>query len=134
MKKFSLSKAERISLKKDFDKLFKKGNLLSLFPFKVYYLFTPGYPLVKISVSISTNLFKRAIQRNYIKRIIKEAYRKNKHLLLTNDLKHNILINFTYVNKHIISYHEMETYIKNILLEIKKAYSSLKKEENEIYK
>lgn len=132
MKKYSLPKKERISLKKDFDYLFSKGKTLTIFPFKIFYAFLNNTPNVKISISIPTKIFKKSVKRNYLKRIIKESYRKNKHILFNCDLKHTVFIHFNYVHNSIISYNEMEAYIKNILLEIKKIYNTFEEKQNEV--
>ena len=82
MGKFSFRKAERLSKEKDIQELFEKGSSFYLFPFKVLTL--PGSETIQnhqVLISVSRRNFKRAVDRNLIKRRIREAYRLNKHLL-----------------------------------------------------
>ena len=83
MGKFSFRKAERLSKEKDIQELFDKGSSFYLFPFKVLTMPVPDQTgsLNQILISVSRRNFKRAVDRNRIKRQIREAYRLNKHLL-----------------------------------------------------
>ena len=82
----TFSKRERLSKKKRIQELFTKGSSFFLYPYKVYYL-TPTdpddleYP-VQILISVSKRKFKRAVDRNAIKRLTREAYRTQKQSLL----------------------------------------------------
>lgn len=82
----TLSKEERISGRKQIEKLFGGGSRsLSAFPLRLVYLLAdrePQEPAAKILVSVPKRHFKRAVKRNRVKRQVREAYRKNKHLLL----------------------------------------------------
>jgi ribonuclease P protein component len=81
-----LPKHERLNSKKTIEELFQKGSSAFLYPFRIHYLpaAEPGaisYPQVLFSVSKRN--FKRAVDRNLLKRRIREAYRKNKSTLIT---------------------------------------------------
>lgn len=82
----TLSKEERISGRKQIEKLFGGGSRsLSAFPLRLVYLLAdrePQEPAAKILVSVPKRHFKHAVKRNRVKRQVREAYRKNKHLLL----------------------------------------------------
>lgn len=84
---FKLKKIERLYHKKEIESLFKEGKSLLIHPFKVVYLFSElnqltaeSYPL-KFAISIPKKRFKKAVDRNLLKRRIREAYRLNRHLL-----------------------------------------------------
>ncbi|MBN8701717.1 MAG: ribonuclease P protein component [Bacteroidetes bacterium] len=80
-------KALRICSKADFDLLFKKGKGFTVFPIKLSYLKSDNHPSQQPFLFAATapkRLFKRAVDRNRIKRQLKESIRKNKHLLLAN--------------------------------------------------
>ena len=82
----TLSQAERIAGKKQVDALFGGHNhSLSAFPVRLVYVeqaLCDGEAQVKILVSVPKRYFKRAVKRNRVKRLLREAYRHNKHILL----------------------------------------------------
>jgi ribonuclease P protein component len=73
-------KSERLYQQKVIQELFKKGSSLFVFPFKVLYLTqpTPQERFPAVLVSVAKKNFKKAHDRNRLKRQIKEAYRLQK--------------------------------------------------------
>ena len=103
-KTFTLGRNERLKQRKFIERLFKEGKSFSVFPFRVYYLFLPelSNPL-QAGFSASTRNFKRAVDRNRIKRIAKEAYRLQKNTLL-NELtihQNKLAVFFIYTDKNL---------------------------------
>jgi ribonuclease P protein component len=86
-KTFSYGKKEKLKGRKMIEQLFSKGKSFTVFPIKIFYL-QPGTPLdfsVKAGVGVSARNFKKAVERNRIKRLLREAYRTEKlslHLYL----------------------------------------------------
>ena len=87
-----LGKEERICSRMLIEKLFKGENARSLmaFPLRAVFMTEPrtedgNVPFVRILVSVPKRNFKHAVDRNRIKRQVREAYRKNK-AVLTNFL------------------------------------------------
>ena len=80
MRKFTFRKEERLDKEKWIQELFTKGSSFHLYPFKVLFLPHPDveYPFTQVLISVSKRNFKRAVDRNVIKRRIREAYRLNK--------------------------------------------------------
>lgn len=76
-------KEERITSKLIIDKLFQGNNpSLMAYPFRVVYMDVPrGDVPVSIMISVPKKRFHNAVDRNRIKRLVREAYRKQKHLL-----------------------------------------------------
>ena len=64
--------------------LFTKGDAFIVYPLRVVYLLEPkkDKETASIMVSVPKKRFKRAVKRNRLKRLMREAYRLNKHLLL----------------------------------------------------
>lgn len=83
MGRFIFQKAERLSKKKSIQELFDKGSSFYLYPFKVLHLSNPDKQATthQVLVSVSTRNFKRAVDRNLIKRRIREAYRLQKEVI-----------------------------------------------------
>lgn len=115
----TFKKEERLYEKKIISELFKKGNIFYLPSFKVLWMpaeFESRYP-VKIMISVPSRNFKKAVDRNKLKRIFREAYRQNKYILydnLTNSPK-KIAFMLLYTEKKIISFKEAEDKIILIL-------------------
>ena len=81
---FSYPTAEKLKSKKIIDLLFTEGKSVSKYPLRLVYVahdFEENVPL-KIGVSVSKKYFKKAVDRNYFKRLLRECYRLNKHLLV----------------------------------------------------
>ena len=80
----TLCKEMRISGHKLVETLFKRGGNRSMtyFPLRAVYLLVDRNEVpAKMLVSVPKRCFKRAVKRNRVKRQLREAYRKNKHLL-----------------------------------------------------
>lgn len=82
----SLGKEERISSMKLIDKLFQGGHSRSMtaFPLRLVYMKyvrEGACPPAQMLVSVPKRCFKRAVKRNRVKRQVREAYRRHKHIL-----------------------------------------------------
>lgn len=102
-KKFSLKRNEIVKSEKDFEKIISDGKAMSAYPFKLIYLKSEfeniNTCLIKMAISVPKKKVKLAINRNRIKRLFREAYRINKHLLVdyaaANKFTFNLLFIFT---------------------------------------
>ena len=77
---FSYNKFEKLKSRKQIELLFAQGKSISSFPVKVFYLpveHTSEHP-VQVGVGVSARNFKKAVDRNTIKRRMREAYRLHK--------------------------------------------------------
>lgn len=106
----SFPKAERLCSKKLISGLFAKGSAFNLYPLRFVFLKAeepaPGFPQVLISVS--KKYFKRAHDRNRIKRQIREAYRLNKHKLLSENGQPLSVLGIVYIGKEKNKYQIIE--------------------------
>jgi ribonuclease P protein component len=119
MGKFTFRKEERLSKEKQIQELFDKGSSFYLFPFKVFFLPQPdqGYPFHQILISVSKRNFKRAADRNTLKRRIRESYRLQKEMLPTLP---KLVAAFIYTHKEILPSAEVKTRMTQTLVKLGK--------------
>jgi len=122
-KQFTLGKQERLKSRKIIEQLFNEGKSFTVSPFRVFYLFDQivSSPL-QFGVGTSKKNFKKAIDRNRAKRIIRETYRLQK-LSLQQKLKEKkkrLNIFFIYNGKELPVYEETYETIKLILNKLDK--------------
>src|SRR5471030_2413656 len=77
---YTFKKEERLCNKKLIDELFHNGSSFLCYPFKASWLIIdePRQIPAQILFSVSKKRFKRAVDRNLVKRRMREAYRLNK--------------------------------------------------------
>ena len=107
---FTYPKNERLKSKTTIGLLFSEGKSVSKYPLRLVYRQAEenSEEQTKIGVSVSKKYFKKAVDRNYFKRVLRETYRLNKHLLLDNlDQPYSIML--FYQTKDRLSYEEINT-------------------------
>ena len=107
---FNYPKNEKLKSKITIGLLFTEGKSVSKYPLRLVYkstTFDEGQK-IKMGVSVSKKNFKKAVDRNYFKRVLRETYRLNKHLLIDN-LDQSYSFMFFYQTKERLSYEEINT-------------------------
>ena len=83
--RYTLGKKDKLKSRKGIEQLFTKGKSFSVFPFRLLYLQTSASSLTKNNLqtafSVSKKHFKKAVDRNRIKRLMREAWRLQKNIL-----------------------------------------------------
>ena len=119
MPDFRLRKEERIKSKKQLDMLFAKGHSLRAFPIRLVWAFLPGEGRTKVLVAfaVSRKPWKRAVDRNLIKRRMREAYRLRKHILAEPALPedHQLLLSCMYTADVICSFEQIARAMDKVL-------------------
>lgn len=111
---FSYSKNEKLKSKNTIDLLFSKGKSVSKYPLRLVFiennsdLGLDSELKLKVGVSVSKKYFKKAVDRNYYKRVLRETYRLNKSILLDNLVKSYSFMLF-YQTKDQLNYDEINT-------------------------
>lgn len=107
---FTFNKKEKLKSKKLIDLLFSEGKSVSAFPLRLVYLPTTFEDdiFAKTGVSVSKRNFKTAVDRNRIKRLLREVYRLNKaHYFNTITTQYAFMI--LYIGKDKPSFTQVET-------------------------
>ncbi|MBK9484191.1 MAG: ribonuclease P protein component [Chitinophagaceae bacterium] len=82
--RYTFKKDEKLKSRKTIEQLFKEGKSFSNFPFRVLWQFTElAKAPVQTGFAVSSKHFKKAVDRNRIKRLMREAYRLQKNELQT---------------------------------------------------
>lgn len=115
-KQNTLGKNERLKSRKQIEQLFSEGKKFVVGPFRTFYQFN-GQSVLQFGVGVSAKNFKKAVRRNRIKRLVKEAWRlqKNelKEKLKSENKKLNVFI--IYTAKEIPDYKLVSEKIKAVL-------------------
>jgi ribonuclease P protein component len=85
---FTLGKEERLKSRKAIEFLFKEGKKFSVAPFRIFYAVNNVKGL-QFSAGVSVKNFKKAVARNRVKRVTKEAWRLQKNDLRDKLAQHN---------------------------------------------
>ena len=107
---FTYPKNERLKSKTTIGLLFSEGKSVSKYPLRLVYreAEADSEEKIKMGVSVSKKYFKRAVDRNYFKRVLRETYRLNKNLLWDN-VEQPYSLMFFYQTKDKLSYEEINT-------------------------
>jgi ribonuclease P protein component len=128
---FTYPKNEKLKSKITIGLLFTDGKSVSKYPLRLVYhsgALSDNQKL-KMGVSVSKKNFKKAVDRNYFKRILRETYRLNKHILVDNLDKPHAFMLF-YQTKDRLTYDEINT--KTIQLFEKFVSQNIKKDQTDI--
>ena len=109
-KKYTYPKEEKLKSRNTIDLMFSEGRSVSKYPLRLVYVPLPetAENQIKVGVSVSKRHFKKAVDRNYFKRLLRETYRHNKYLLLEN-MEGNYAFMLMYQTKDRLSLEEINT-------------------------
>lgn len=114
-----LKKPERISFQREIDRLFKHGDGFISYPLRVVFLVQKPVSgaTVSVLISVSKKKIKHAVDRNRMKRLIREAYRLNKAALIQDckEKETGLLIAFLFIGKELYPWKDMEETMRKVL-------------------
>ncbi|MFT5249625.1 MAG: ribonuclease P protein component [bacterium] len=114
---FRFPKSEKLKSKKAIELLFTEGKSLTEYPVKVFYLPSENAKITQAAFAVPKRNFKNAVDRNRIKRQLREVYRLQKHLL-KNEGELKFALFFLYIGKEKLSYSTIETSLKTVINKI----------------
>jgi ribonuclease P protein component len=126
------SKQEKLKSRKALEQLFAKGKSFSAFPIKVFYTVSDQLvgdvidnPEIKINetglvqagVGVSSRIFKKAHDRNKVKRLLREVYRTQKQPLYTSVASNQQQLNvfFLYIGKELPVFADLQVAMEKTL-------------------
>lgn len=117
-KEFTLGKEERLKSQKQTELLFSEGEKFTITPFRIYYtIVNPGKTSIQFGVGVSKKNFKKAVDRNRIKRLVREAYRLQKSGLKKKltEQQCELTIFYIYTGKELPGYKEVYEKVGKII-------------------
>ncbi len=106
-------KEEKLKSEKLIGTLFTEGASISVFPLRLFYLKShfPGDIKYKTAVSVSKRNIKNAVDRNQVKRLLRESYRLNKsHFFNNSEGQYTLMI--LYLGKDIPDFNLINSKLK----------------------
>lgn len=127
IKMYKFRKEERLCSQKLLDELFRNGSSFLVYPFRIVHLpvSSTGPLPSQIVIGVAKRKFKHAVDRNLLKRRIREAFRLNKEELLYTFLREKdlqLIFSVHFVGKEIADYSFIEKKLKVALSQLTKAY------------
>lgn len=123
----SFRKSERLCSKVAIDHLFSVGRPIFKYPVKLIWLAdkADNKPALRVVISVSKRKFKRAVDRNRIKRLLRECFRLNK-FIIENDLKNRqCSVALIYIGKEVPAKNDLESIIIDLFHRLSKDYENL---------
>lgn len=118
-------KQEKLKSKLIIDRLFSEGQSLKKYPLRLIYLpiLDTKHRTNKTAVSVSKRNFRKAVDRIYLKRLMREAFRKNKYLVSSN-LYSPFAFMFIYTAREKVSYAQVHKAMEDILKRFGERYKN----------
>jgi ribonuclease P protein component len=120
-RQFTLGKSERLKSRKRIEQLFSEGKNFPLSPFRIYYMVSPlstnSPSNLQFGAGVSGKNFKRAVDRNRVKRLTREAYRLQKKELqeTLTQKKIQLSVFFIYTGKELPVFNTVKEKVNVIL-------------------
>lgn len=122
-KRFGFGRKEKLKGRKLIEELFSSGKSFPVFPLRIIYRFLPATDGgLQIGVSASKRNFKKAVDRNRLKRLMREAYRLQKQELTSMLEREKIQghVFFMFIGKSIVPFQVIKEAMRKSLDQLKK--------------
>ena len=129
MKTNSFRKEERLCNKRHINALYQSGSSFLLYPFKVIFLPCQEIAVpIQVLIAVPKRRFRRAVDRNLLKRRIRECYRLQKsslHSLLSGP---PLLLSLQYVGNKIEDYPTISKKMDAVFIKLQDEYAKIRLE------
>lgn len=125
----TLGKLERLKSRKLIERLYLQGNSIKVFPLRMVYLSTEhgaNFP-TQAGFSVSKRKFKNAVDRNRLKRQLREAYRIHKPIVYDNTKVPHVYM-ISYIGNEKIKFEELSIKMEKLLLKFLEKINSTEHE------
>ena len=122
-KQFTLGKNERLKSRKQIEQLFSNGKKFVVAPFRIFYQVDSKWSTGKeknalqFGIGVSAKNFKKAVDRNKIKRLTREAWRLQKNnlkkKLISAELQLNVF--FVYTARNVPAFDDIKGKVALVL-------------------
>jgi len=113
----TLGKQERLKSKKLIEKLYAEGDSVKTFPLRMMYVqtaHTSEFPC-QVGVSVAKRNYKLAVDRNRLKRLMRETYRLQKQIVY-NNLDEPYVFMISYIGREEIKYEDLYLKMEKLLI------------------
>jgi len=125
-KVFTYQKSDKLKSRKQTQHLFSTGQAINVFPIRLIYTIEPitssldnisSTSLLQAGVWAPSRTFRKAVQRNRVKRLLREAYRLEKPNFITQAVLDNKRVNlfFLYNDANVLTQVEIQAKVKEAL-------------------
>ncbi|WP_397364151.1 ribonuclease P protein component [Olleya sp. R77988] len=114
--RLTFNKHEKLKSQKAIEQLFAEGKSVSAYPLRMVYL--KKDKSIKVGVSVSKRNFKKAVDRIRVKRLLREAYRLNKTMLIDHKID-NYTLMILYISKEMPDFKLVDAKMKTLLIKFK---------------
>jgi ribonuclease P protein component len=126
---FTFQKKDKLKSRKQTQFLFAKGQSMNAFPIKLIYTLESNEPgSVQTGVGAPSRTFRKAVDRNRVKRLLREGYRLERPEFITSsvDALNKLRVNlfFLYTDATVISQKEIQEKIKQLLSRLSEKINS----------
>ena len=114
--KNTLGKQERLKSKKLIEKLYSEGNSVKTFPLRMMFVqttHTSDFPC-QVGGSVAKRNFKLAVDRNRLKRLMRETYRLQKEIVY-NNLEESYVFMISYIGREEMQYEDLFLKMEKLL-------------------
>lgn len=117
---YKFTKSERLSRKSVIERLYAEGRSVAAFPLRAVYMPVEpeeGVPAASILIAVSKKRFRHAVDRNLVKRRLREAYRLNKHSFVEKLQQKgcHMAVSILYLDKQHHSYRHLQARLVKLL-------------------